>query len=547
MYHTLLTNRYLTSRIIPLIAVAAVALCVALVVIVVSVMSGFLDMLKKSGRTLMGDVVVSCPIRGIAHYDRLLERIRGLPQAAAATPIIDTYGLLRMPYPPGDDKDIVTVQVWAVDPESFTQVTGFDDTLWWRPVDAEKAAALRDDDIRRQVPEQLLRDGMGLRDSRTGRPAIVLGMHVSALNRRQADATYEPASLGWWMPMHDVSLTLVPVSSAGRIAEPKEVIFPVVNEFFSGVYQVDKQRVIIPLDEAQRMLRMNEAVKTDPRFLDDEGRPRVLGVDPAKATKILVRAAEGVTPQALRDAVSDAYAAFFKELALDDTAVVKPASRAGVTVMTWEDTLRDLIAPVEKEREMMRILFSIIYLVCAGLVLSIFWAIVYEKTRDIGILRSVGAPRSGIVWIFLRYGLVIGVVGSIIGLLLAWLVVRNINTIHEAIGRDAPRWSWIVAFACAGAAAIATAVAGTRQRLLSTLLWGIATAVLGLLGAGLLLHRGVLVWDPSVYYFARIPSQLDGFTALVTMVGAVIFSVLGASIPAAKAADTDPVRALRYE
>lgn len=65
MYAALLSNRYLTSRVIPLIAVGAVALCVALVIIVVSVMSGFLDMLKASGRTLIGDVIVSSGIGGI--------------------------------------------------------------------------------------------------------------------------------------------------------------------------------------------------------------------------------------------------------------------------------------------------------------------------------------------------------------------------------------------------------------------------------------------------------------------------------------------------
>ena len=53
VYASLLANRYLTSRVIPLIAVLAVALNVALVVIVVSVMTGFLDMLRNSGRTLM--------------------------------------------------------------------------------------------------------------------------------------------------------------------------------------------------------------------------------------------------------------------------------------------------------------------------------------------------------------------------------------------------------------------------------------------------------------------------------------------------------------
>ena len=56
-----------------------------------------------------------------------------------------------------------------------------------------------------------------------------------------------------------------------------------------------------------------------------------------------------------------------------------------------------------------------------------------------------------------------------------------------------------------------------------------------------------MIWDPSVYYFVKIPNTMDSQTAVITMIGAVIFSLLGAFIPAAKAADTDPVKALRYE
>ena len=59
--------------------------------------------------------------------------------------------------------------------------------------------------------------------------------------------------------------------------------------------------------------------------------------------------------------------------------------------------------------------------------------------------------------------------------------------------------------------------------------------------------RGFQMWDPSVYYFNTIPNQVDWFSAVLTMAGAILFSVLGAAIPAARAADTDPVRALRYE
>jgi lipoprotein-releasing system permease protein len=218
-----------------------------------------------------------------------------------------------------------------------------------------------------------------------------------------------------------------------------------------------------------------------------------------------------------------------------------------VSILTWEQHLRDLIGPVEKEREMMRILFSIVYLVCAGLVLSIFWAIVQEKSRDIGILRSIGASRPGVLWIFLQYGLVIGAVGGVVGVGLGWVVISNINAIHEVIGEDAPSWSWIGAFAVAAVALMMAVRGALAGSLLRSLLWMVFAVTLCVAGAGLIAHRGTLIWDPAVYYFSSIPDKVDWLTAAITWVGAVVFSVLGASVPAAKAADIDPVRALRYE
>ena len=548
MYAAQLANRYLTSRIIPLIAVGAVALCVALVVIVVSVMSGFLDMLKSSGRTLMGDVVINHPVRGLPWYDDLVREIEALPQAAAATPIIDTYGLVRMPYPQGGDKEVVTANVWGIEPDGFERVTDFSRTLWWKPpVDAAAAAAMGEDDPRRALNAQILQDGLALRQSDTNQPGLVMGMHVSIVNERVRDGSYRNR-FGWFMPDQRVTLTLVPISGKGTVAEPRERAFPVVNEFRSGVYQIDKNRVFIPLDEAQRMLRLDEGTLYDMDAAPNaDGSQPALGRSPARVHRVLVRAKPGVTPDALRQAVETAYERFQARAAADDSKVVKPPRREMVSILTWEQHLHDLIAPVEKEREMMRILFSIVYLVCAGLVLSIFWAIVQEKSRDIGILRSIGASRPGVLWIFLQYGLVIGAVGGVLGVGLGWLVITNINAIHETIGQDAPRWSWIAAFALAGVAVLMGVRGALRGSLLPTLLWMVGSLTLCLTGAGLLAHRGTLIWDPAVYYFSVIPSQVDWLTAAITWVGAVIFSVLGASVPAAKAADIDPVRALRYE
>jgi ABC-type lipoprotein release transport system permease subunit len=338
---------------------------------------------------------------------------------------------------------------------------------------------------------------------------------------------------------------MLPVAEGGFL-QPESVPLQVVNELISGVFMIDESRVIVPLEVAQRALGMDEAVEVD---ADDPD--TVLSVSPARATMILVRAAEGVTPDTLREVVAAAYVQFEQEIRADATALVKPP-RLGtsLTVHTWEQQQAKFIAPIEKERELMRTLFSLVYLVCAGLVLAIFWAIVYEKTRDIGILRSIGASRLGISWIFVRYGFVIGVLGAVAGLGLGWLVVRNINAIHKAMG-DPPHWLWVVVFALAAVSLVITVIRSLSGRLLPLVLGGLVT--LALAGAGCviilvkLVLRGVVIWDPSVYYFTVIPNELDMRSAAMTMIGAVVFSLLGAFLPAAKAADTDPVKALRYE
>ena len=550
VYTQLLVRRYLSTRIIPLIAVAAVGLCVALVVIVVSVMSGFLDNLRASGRTLMGDVVISYPVQGIPYYKEFIADVLKLPGAAAATPLVDTYGLLRMPYPPGPNKDVVTAQVWAIEPETFSQVTELDRTIWWKPAaSAQEALAMAEDDPRRQQDlSGLYEDAKVLRDRATGRPGALLGMHVSIVNQRQRDGSYRPRNSMWWMPNHEITVTLVPISEKGTVSQSNSRVFKVVNEVMSGVFQVDKNRVFIPLKEGQELLRLDEAPIVDTTAVPDaSGNYPVIGTSPARATQILVRAKDGVTPDELRVQVAEAYEQFYLQKSADESVITRPPKPKFVTIMTWEQRLRDLIAPVEKERQMMRILFSITYLVCAGLILAIFWSIVSEKTRDIGILRAIGASRMGVLWIFLRYGLTIGMVGSGVGIALAWLVIRNINAIHMALGNDAPPWLYVTFFLLAAGSAALTVRALTRSRILSVLLWTVATLALVGIGTGLVLHRGFLIWDPAVYYFATIPSEMDWNNAWITAVGAIVFSVLGAAVPAARAADIDPVRALRYE
>ena len=105
----------------------------------------------------------------------------------------------------------------------------------------------------------------------------------------------------------------------------------------------------------------------------------------------------------------------------------------------------------------------------------------------------------------------------------------------------------MTAFALAAVMLLTAIHAGLRGGMLRTLLSIVGALVLAGVGTALVLHRGFLMWDPAVYYFNSIPNQVDWSSAILTMAGAIVFSVLGAAIPAAKAADTDPVKALRYE
>jgi lipoprotein-releasing system permease protein len=387
--------------------------------------------------------------------------------------------------------------------------------------------------------------------SNSEHPGIILGIELSPFNHRQRDGSYRTHShfaseqdRGHWMPRYETSLTLVPVTESGTLADQRQVAFAIVNEFQTGVFQIDSRRVMIPLAKGQEILRLAEAQVPSETEFEPSGLPKIIGVSPARVTTILVKAAPGYNAVQLREAIKGVYKRFAQLKAEDPSAVPVPMS---IDIMTWEQRMRDLIGPVEKERGLMQVLFSLVYLVCAGLVLAIFWAIVHEKTRDIGVMRSVGASRTGILSIFLAYGLTIGIVGSTVGLGLAWLVISRINEIHTLMGEPAPLWLALTVFGLAAGAIIGAVVSILRDSALFTLLWIVGAVLLAGVGVLLLNHKGLLIWDPSVYYFSRIPNTLDLTNALMTMGFAILFSVIGAAVPAARAADTDPVRSLRYE
>ena len=103
-------------------------------------------------------------------------------------------------------------------------------------------------------------------------------------------------------------------------------------------------------------------------------------------------------------------------------------------ISTWRDKEGALLAAVQMETAVLNVLLFLIIAVAGFGILAIFFMIVVEKTRDIGILKSLGATGRGIMGIFLGYGLSLGIVGAASGWCMGLLFVRYINEIADLLG-----------------------------------------------------------------------------------------------------------------
>ena len=164
-------------------------------------------------------------------------------------------------------------------------------------------------------------------------------------------------------------------------------------------------------------------------------------------------------------------------------------------IVDWRQMNSALFQALEVERVAMFVVLSLIVLVAVFNILSSLIMLVRAKTRDIAILRTMGASRRGMMKVFMTVGVTIGSLGIVLGIILGAVFLYFRQDVVDAIQKV------------------------TGQNL----------------------------WDPSVRFLTDLPAKPNPVEITAIVVTALVLSFLATLYPAYKAASTDPVQVLRYE
>jgi lipoprotein-releasing system permease protein len=387
------------------ISLFAVALGVAALIIVMSVMNGFRAELFDKIVGLNGHAIVQGYDGRLSNWQQISNTAKKLPGVTSATPLIEQ--------------------------PLMASANG--------RVEGVLVRGMRLDDIRHNpVITGNVKSGT--------LASITPGSGRVAIGSRLAE------TLGAY-PGSEISLISPDGRSTVMGTVPRIVTYQVGAIFEVGVYDYDKAFVLMPMQDAQTLLLMGDQV----------GMVEIQTTNPDKVRHIL--------------------------------APLQPQLQGKGIVVDWQQMNSALFEALEIERVAMFVVLSLIVVVAVFNILSSLIMLVRAKTRDIAILRTMGASRRSMMKVFVTVGVTIGLLGIVLGLILGsiFLFFRQgvVNFVQLITGQN--------------------------------------------------------LWDPSVRFLSELPAKTDPVEVTAIILIALILSFLATLYPAWKAASTDPVQVLRYE
>lgn len=501
MYKLLLILKYLRKRRLAWWSVLAVALCVTMVLVVMSIMGGWIEMFQESFHGLNGDITIrGTKFQGMPYYQEIIGRMKAeMPELKDAAPVVSAYGVVAIGVAPGGQQRENGIEVLGY-PPNIGNVNSFTAGLN-RLKDVQKVTFSLWPDVQYVPPEKYSSPRKV-----TDWSGMIVGQGVIGIHRDSEGKFVRPAGDTEYKAY--AYLTVMPHEVGGGPIDTntKSDAFWIIDDVRTKVSLLDERRVYVPFDRLQKLLLM-EGGDGEPARCSEIQISLQKGADLEKAKARIEKIVGEVRTAQAREAVINRVAnrpttspaaprSMSEEYLriLTTFEVVRLKDQFPYDVQTWTQLHRTYLGAIENERGLMVILFAIISIVAVFLIFCIFYMVVAEKTRDIGTIKSVGASAGGVAQIFVGYGAVIGIVGGLLGLLFSYLIVHNINELH-----------------------------------------------------GWLANRGWVIWNPEVYLFDTIPDRMNAHEVIVVVGIAIAASILGALVPAIRAARMNPVEALRWE